>query len=69
MKQVLCQVVQEAAGIICVIFNPKNTEAIGDKKLLEHWLPVDLYIGEVNTQLDTCCILVSGTTTYMTKGF
>ena len=25
--------------------DPKNTEAIGDKKLLEHWLPVDLYIG------------------------
>lgn len=23
----------------------KNKEAIGDKKLLEHWLPVDLYIG------------------------
>ncbi len=25
--------------------DPKNKEAIGDKKLLEHWLPVDLYIG------------------------
>lgn len=25
--------------------DPKNIEAIGDKKLLEHWLPVDLYIG------------------------
>ena len=25
--------------------DPKNKEAIGAKKLLEHWLPVDLYIG------------------------
>lgn len=25
--------------------DPKNKEAIGEKKLLEHWLPVDLYIG------------------------
>ena len=25
--------------------DPKNKEAIGDPKLLEHWLPVDLYIG------------------------
>lgn len=25
--------------------DPKNDEAIGDPKLLEHWLPVDLYVG------------------------
>lgn len=25
--------------------DPKNNEAIGDPKLLEHWLPVDLYVG------------------------
>lgn len=25
--------------------DPKNDKAIADKKLLEHWLPVDLYIG------------------------
>ena len=25
--------------------DPKNDRAIGDKKLLDHWLPVDLYIG------------------------
>ena len=25
--------------------DPKNEKAIGDKKLLDHWLPVDLYIG------------------------
>lgn len=25
--------------------DPKNENAIGDKKLLDHWLPVDLYIG------------------------
>lgn len=25
--------------------DPHNNEAIGDKKLLDHWLPVDLYIG------------------------
>ncbi|HKL84301.1 MAG TPA: leucine--tRNA ligase [Bacilli bacterium] len=25
--------------------DPKNEHAIADKKLLEHWLPVDLYIG------------------------
>lgn len=25
--------------------DPHNDEAIGDKKLLDHWLPVDLYIG------------------------
>ncbi len=25
--------------------DPKNTEAIADKELLEHWLPVDLYVG------------------------
>jgi leucyl-tRNA synthetase len=25
--------------------DPKNESAIGDKKLLDHWLPVDLYIG------------------------
>lgn len=25
--------------------DPKNDNAIGDKKLLDHWLPVDLYIG------------------------
>lgn len=25
--------------------DPKNDKAIGDPKLLEHWLPVDLYIG------------------------
>ena len=25
--------------------DPKNNFAIGDKKLLDHWLPVDLYIG------------------------
>ena len=25
--------------------DPKNDEALGDKKLLDHWLPVDLYIG------------------------
>lgn len=25
--------------------DPKNSEAIADPKLLEHWLPVDLYIG------------------------
>lgn len=25
--------------------DPKNDKAIGDPKLLEHWLPVDLYVG------------------------
>ncbi len=25
--------------------DPHNNEAIGDKRLLDHWLPVDLYIG------------------------
>ena len=25
--------------------DPHNSEALGDKKLLDHWLPVDLYIG------------------------
>ena len=25
--------------------DPKNEKAIGDPKLLEHWLPVDLYVG------------------------
>ena len=25
--------------------DPKNPDCIGDKKLLDHWLPVDLYIG------------------------
>ena len=25
--------------------DPRNNEVIGDKKLLDHWLPVDLYIG------------------------
>lgn len=25
--------------------DPKNDECIGDPKLLEHWLPVDLYVG------------------------
>ena len=25
--------------------DPKNHEAIADEKLLEHWLPVDLYVG------------------------
>lgn len=25
--------------------DPKNKDAIGDPKLLEHWLPVDLYVG------------------------
>ena len=25
--------------------DPKNNNVIGDKKLLDHWLPVDLYIG------------------------
>ena len=25
--------------------DPKNNQAIADKKLLDHWLPVDLYIG------------------------
>ena len=25
--------------------DPKNDKAIGDTKLLEHWLPVDLYVG------------------------
>ncbi len=25
--------------------DPKNDDAIGDPKLLEHWLPVDLYVG------------------------
>lgn len=25
--------------------DPKNDKAIGDEKLLDHWLPVDLYIG------------------------
>ncbi len=25
--------------------DPKNSEAIADPKLLEHWLPVDLYVG------------------------
>ena len=25
--------------------DPKNDNAIGDKKILDHWLPVDLYIG------------------------
>ena len=25
--------------------DPKNDNSIGDKKLLDHWLPVDLYIG------------------------
>lgn len=25
--------------------DPKNTEALADPKLLEHWLPVDLYVG------------------------
>ena len=25
--------------------DPKNNKCIGDKKLLEHWMPVDLYIG------------------------
>jgi len=25
--------------------DPKNDECIADKKLLEHWLPVDLYVG------------------------
>ncbi len=25
--------------------DPKNDKAIGDKKLLKHWLPVDLYVG------------------------
>lgn len=25
--------------------DPRNDKAIGDKKLLDHWLPVDLYVG------------------------
>lgn len=25
--------------------DPKNDQAIGDKQLLDHWLPVDLYVG------------------------
>jgi leucyl-tRNA synthetase len=25
--------------------DPHNSEAIGDKKLLDHWLPVDVYVG------------------------
>lgn len=25
--------------------DPKNSEAIGDRELLDHWLPVDLYVG------------------------
>ena len=45
VKQIQCHNGQDLAGIIFVISDPDNSEAICDPKLLEKWLPVDLYIG------------------------
>ncbi len=41
--------------------DPHNNDTIADPELLKEWLPVDLYIGGLNTPSYTSCMHVSGT--------
>lgn len=40
--------------------DPHNKDMLADPELLKKWLPVDLYIGELNTRSFTYCTHVSG---------
>ena len=46
--------------------DPHNEKAFASPQALNYWRDVDLYVGGRNTLPDTCCILVSGTSSCTT---
>ncbi len=44
-KHLQCQALLDRVGIFLRYLDPKNDKMFADPKLIEHWMPVDLYIG------------------------